>query len=145
MKKTLLIVLCLLTLLALGSCKKEQNNMQTTNKNTVTFTSSVTDADVWILPDTKENKKTTVWGKATISKLKTGESRQAPLCEAGDDGLYILRMIDTDSFYYSADGIALKSGWTITVKEDDSHRVTADVTDENGVLKKSYEVFSARL
>lgn len=155
MKKIFLIIVCLAAVLFCGCESKEQNkehssmssksSKKTAEKNTVTFINGIQDSDVWILADTKENKKTTLWGKAAVSKIKTGESRKAPLCEPGDDGLYILRMIDTDSFYYSADGIKLEADWTVEVKEDDSHYVTAEVKDKNGRLVNTYEVFSARL
>lgn len=126
-----------------GCGAKEQNTMQT--DKTITFTNGVTEADVWILPETKENLKTTLWGKATLSKVKTNESRRAPLCEAGDEGKYILRMIDSDGFYYSANGLTLEAGCKLTVKEDATNLFTAEVTDENGVTKGTYEMFSARL
>ena len=119
--------------------------MEIANNKTVTFINGVKDADVWILPKTEKNLKTTVWGKATVSKVKTGESRQTVLPQPGDDGLYILRMIDTDSFFYSADGITLEDGWTIQIKGDDLKSVTLEVSDENGALKNTYEVFAARL
>ena len=113
--------------------------------NTVSFINEVKEADVWILSDTKENKKTTVWGKATVSKVKTGESRKAELCEAGDNGQYIFRMIDADSFFYSADGINLEPDNILKIKENDSQSVILEVTDENGALKNTYKVFKARL
>lgn len=119
--------------------------MEITSNNTVTLINGVTDADVWILPKTKENLKTTVWGKATVSKIKTGESRKAPLCEPGDDGLYLFRMIDSDGFFYSANDIILEAGWSVQIKENDLLTVVIEVTDENGVLINTYEMFTARL
>ncbi|MEE0958060.1 MAG: hypothetical protein UH734_08285, partial [Ruminococcus sp.] len=115
------------------------------DNKTVTFVNRVNETDLWILPKTEKNLKTTVWGTAAASKVKTGESRQVPLCDPGDGGLYLIRMIDTDSFYYSANDVALEAGWTIEIKQNDTHGATAEVKDENGALKKTYEVFSARL
>ena len=80
-----------------------------------------------------------------MSKLKTDESRQAPLCEPGDDGLCIFRMIDTDSFYYSANGIKLENGDTLEIKENKEQAFALEVRDENGRVKNTYEMFSARL
>lgn len=146
MKKTMILAINLLVLLLLCSCQnEEQNSMQNTNTKTATFINGVTDADVWVLPQTEKNLKTTVWGTATISKIKTDESRQFSLCEPGDDGLYILRMIDTESFYYSADGIALEEGWTLRIEGNDLWSIVVEVLDESGVLQNTYEVFSARL
>ncbi len=141
MKKTFFIFLCFFMLTLLYGCAvKEQSNMD----NKVTFINEVKDADVWILSDTKENKKTTVWGKATVSKVKTGESRKALLPEAGNNGLYIFRMIDTESFFYSADSIKLEPGWILKIKEKDINSVELEVTDKNGSLY-TYKVFKARL
>ncbi len=146
MKQAVLIVACLFTLLLLGSCQtKEPNNMTSNKQGTVTFINEVKDADVWILPDTQANRKTTLWGTATAAKVKTGESRVAPLTEPGDDGLYLFRMIDADRFYYSANGVKLQANWSVTIRADDPHTVTLEVTDETGTLQNTYAVFSAKL
>lgn len=119
--------------------------METKSIGTITFINSVSDADVWILADTEANLKTTLWGKATISKIPKGENRQAPLCEPGDEGLYLFRMIDTDKYYYSVDHIAIEDGWTVEIKGEELHLITIEVTDVNGALVNTYEVFAARL
>ena len=130
-------------MLLLCSCKTNQT--APVNNKTVTFINEVKDADVWILPETEENLKTTLWGTATVSGIKKNESRKAPLCDAGEDGLYIIRMIDTDSIYYSAGGIALESEWTVRITGNDLHSIMVEVTDENDVLKNTYSVFAASL
>ena len=147
MKRTSLIVLCALMTLLLCCCKSEEqdDNMQIANNKTVTFINLINGADVWILPQTEENLKTTVWGTPTISKAKAGESFNAVVEDAGDIGVYMLRMIDTDGFFYSADGLILESGWTIEIKGNDTDLITAEVKDENGVLTGNYDIFSARL
>lgn len=146
MKKALIWVM---TMLLLCGCKANRTPPATdtppASDQTVTFINGVKDADVWILPETEANRKTTVWGTATASDVKTDESRQAPLCDAGESGLYLIRMIDTDHMFYSANGVALESGWTVRVAGEDLRSVTAEVTDENGVLQGTYEVFAARL
>ena len=120
--------------------------MTTTSRDkAVTFINGARDADIWILPDTQENRKTTLWGTATASKVKTDESRLAPLCEEGDNGRYLLRMIDTDGFYYAADSITLQDGWTLRIYETDVMASTLEVTDGSGVKQGTYEVFCARL
>lgn len=146
MKRILISVVCLLISLILLSCNaKEKNSVETKNRITITVIDDVKEADIWILPDTAANKKTSVWGKATASHVALGESRRVPLCEPGDDGKYILRMIDSDSFYYSANEIELQAGWTLRIKEKGSGAVAAEVSYENGLLKNTYDVFSARL
>ena len=119
--------------------------MEITSNKTVIFINGVKDADLWILPKIEENLKTTVWGAATASKIRQGESRRVPLCEPGDDGHYILRMIDTDGFFYSAGDIELESGWTVHIRETDPNTVSVEVIDENGDTQNTYEVFKARL
>ena len=146
MKKTVLTIICLIALLLLCGCGvKEQDNMEITSNKTVIFINDVKDADLWILPKTEENLKTTVWGAATASKVRQGEGRRVSLCEPGDDGHYILRMIDTDGFFYSAGDIELGSGWTVHISETDPYSVSVEVTDENGGVQNTYEVFKARL
>ncbi|MBQ9414226.1 MAG: hypothetical protein IJU16_03765, partial [Clostridia bacterium] len=101
--------------------------------------------DVWILPDTEANRKTTVWGTATLSKLAKGDSRQAPLCEPGDDGRYLLRLIDTDGFYYSASGVLLKADWTLQISGSGLDDIAAEVLDESGTSQATYAMFAAKL
>lgn len=112
--------------------------------NSVNLINEIHDADVWILPKTEENLKTTVWGTATVHSLK-GESAETPLCEPGDDGLYLFRMIDTDGFYYSANNVALEADYTLTVKEIDIMRFTLEVMDSNGAEVATYDLFAAKL
>lgn len=146
MKKIILIAACFLAFLLLYGCRaQEQGNSEITSGKTVTVLNEVTDADIWILPDTDKNRKTSVWGTATVSKLPTSESCQAPLCEPGSTGLYLLRMIDTESFYYSANGVMLEDGWTMRISGDGFLSTVLEVTDENGVLQNTYDVFTARL
>ena len=150
MRKLLLIAAGVLTLF-MCSCKtKEQETMKSSSEKEtktpaeVSITNSVKDADVWILPQTEENLKTTVWGTPTLSKLGGGESRSIGLDDPGDDGQYIFRMIDTDSFYYSANGIVLETGWSAEIKGNDL-KAELVVSDENGTEQNTYDVFCARL
>lgn len=119
--------------------------MKTKAAETITVINDVKEADIWLLPETAANKSTTVWGKATAAKVQPGESRLVPLCEPGDNGQYIIRMIDADSFFYSANGIELKPAYTLRIKETGSNSIIAEASDENGILKNTYNVFSARL
>ena len=129
---------------------KTSNTTETTGSTqaadaTITVMNDLQQADIWILPETPENLKTTLWGTATAAKVATGESRQAPLCAPGEGGTYLLRMIDTDSFYYSAGGITLEAGCTLHIKGEDMQNITAEVSNQSGALIGSYEVFAARL
>ena len=145
MKKMIVLMIVLLLFLLCGCKTKAHSDTEPADDKTFTFVNSVKDADVWILPDTEANRKTTLWGEATIPKAKAGESCQAPLCGPGDDGLYLFRMIDTDSFFYSAGGIKLEEGWILEIRGDDLQSLSVDVSDENGVFQDTYEIFAARL
>ena len=140
MKKT---VICLITMVLLCGCGA--NPTEPVNNKTVNFINEVMDADIWILSETEENLKTTLWGKATVSGIKKGESRKAPLCDTGENELYIIRMIDTNNIFYSANSVALEPGWTVRITGNDLNSVKAEITDENGVLKNTYKVFAASL
>lgn len=146
MRKAILIAICLVMLAALCACGGSENEItEPLSSKTVTFINGIADADVWILPETQENLKTTVWGKATLPGIKAGESREFTLCEPGDDGLYILRVIDNGGFFYSANGIALDDGTTLRITGDDRQSFKAEVTGPGGTVTGEYELFSARL
>ena len=144
MRRIAFVTLCALLLLC-GCRTNGQTAASEEIDRTVTVINDVQEADIWILPQTEKNMKTTVWGTATVSKVPVGEPRQASIPEPGDDGYYMFRMIDTEQFYYSANGITLKEGWTVAIKGTVPDSVTVEVTDENGVLQGTYEVFAARL
>ncbi|MBQ7251477.1 MAG: hypothetical protein IJS32_02620 [Kiritimatiellae bacterium] len=119
--------------------------MPTPCTGTVTFCNGVRDADAWILPQTPEILKTTAWGTPGAAKVRTGESRPVPLPAPGDGGFHVFRMIDADGFFYAANGIALEDGWTLAVKGGGLQPVILEISDGNGVLRQTREVFSARL
>ena len=146
LKKILLTALCLMTLPLFCFCNTtETTAMNTENTVKITVINDVAEADIWILADTEANRKTTLWGTATVKKMAEGESRETMICEPGDNGQYLFRMIDADKFYYSADALSLEEGWTLRVSGEDIGSITLEVTDENGVLQNTYEVFCARL
>lgn len=111
----------------------------------ITFVNEISDVDVWILPQTQENLKTTLWGTATASGIKAGEERKIQFGEPGDDGLYIIRMIDKKGFYYSADGLTLEDGYSVHISGTLLQSVTAEVTGPDGEVINTYDMFSARL
>lgn len=147
MKKWIALALVLAAVFALASCGKnaKEQNMEKTAAKTVVFTNNIQDASIWILPETKENLETSLWGTATAADVKTGESRSVGIGEPSDGGTYIFRMIDTDEVFYSADGLTLEDGWTLQISGDDLHSVTVVVTDANGETIGAYEVFVAKL
>lgn len=104
----------------------------------VTFVNEVEEADIWILPQTEENLQTSLWGIATIPKLKSGVQKTVGI--NGNQEKYIVRIIDVDQAYYSANDIALDENYMIRFRTDESKfeakLVTSDpegnsVTSEN--------------
>ena len=147
MRKALSILLCLVTISLFCGCNttKESETMMTTADRTITLINSVNEANIWVLPDTEANRKTTLWGTATAGNLQTGSSCQAGIDKPGDDGLYLFRMIDTEHWYYSSENIVLEDGWTLEIKQESKQVYVIEVTDKEGTLNATYEVFAARL
>ncbi|MCR4595053.1 MAG: hypothetical protein K5761_08360 [Clostridiales bacterium] len=146
MRKINIIVLtAVLLILMLGGCTAgEQNNMENKSVKTITVTNEIENANIWILAQTEENLKTTLWGEATVSDIKTGETKTAKIKNAGAEGLYILRIIDEKEFYYSADNLKLENGYKIKIKKQNASLLIAEISDEKGNIS-TYELFSARL
>ena len=153
MKKLLLIVLGAMLLICSAACKAEQGESDMKNKSqtnsagkiSVSFVNDVDEADVWILPQTKENLKTTLWGTPTLSKLKKGEKEIADI--GGETEKFIIRIIDTDHAYYAVNDIVLGDGYTVRFKTEES-KFDAEIVvlDENGNKTASKEnVFEGML
>ncbi len=150
-KMVLLALLFLFGILLLGCKTREEPKMDSVPPNAendagITFINGVKEADIWILPATEENLKTTLWGTATIAKLKTDEAHQLSLQALGGPGDYIIRMIDTGGMYYASDRIPLEEGYSLQIKADDlPMSVVLEVMNADGVLVETYSVFAARL
>ena len=155
MKKPALIVLLLL-LLALGcACGGEEPSADpdppadpapAADEVFITFRNEVETADIWLLPQTEENRHSSLWGTATLSELATGAESQVSLTALGGPGTYILLAIDVEEMYYEASDVELAAGYTLRLSEsDDPWTVTLDVTDASGAQVASYSVFAARL
>lgn len=147
MRRILPVLLCLVSLVFFCSCNttKESESMATISDRNITIVNNVYEANIWVLPDTEANRKTTLWGTATAGKVPAGESRQAGIDKPGDNGTYMFRMIDTEHMYYSSENIILEDGWTLEIKGKLNDDLKLEVTDKDGTLKAEYEVFAARL
>lgn len=111
----------------------------------ITVQNKLSTADIWILPDTEENRKNTVWETATLSNLEAESNQSAFISgDFGENGLYLFRMIDEDQMYYAVDGIKLECDQTIVICENDG-TVTMEIYDEAGTKISEYEMFAARL
>ena len=95
------------------------NSMEYDPGIVVIFENEVTEADIWILPQTEENLKTTLWGTATVYAIGAGESANVYLRDAAYTDTWMIRIIDTDHAYYAAQDISLEEGYTIIFRSDD--------------------------
>ncbi len=123
-----------------------RNSMLPIECITVTFTNEINKSDVWILPETEENLKTTLWGEATAADLEKDESREVNPEPLDGVGTYILRIIDEDQMYYSANGITLKDRDKLVLRKgDNSMTAILDVFSVGADTVQSYTVSMARL
>ena len=147
MRRILPVLLCLVSLVFFCSCNttKESESMATISDRNITIVNNVYEANIWVLPNTEANRKTTLWGTATAGKVPAGESRQVGIDKPGDNGTYMFRMIDTEQMYYSSENMILEDGWTLEIKGKLNDDLKIEVTDKDGTLKAEYEVFAASL
>lgn len=152
MQKLLLIIICLLLGILLSACKnreqtsQEQEAASSGGGPSVTFINDIGEADVWILPETERNLKTTVWGTPSLKKIAAGENRPLILSAPGQSGLYIVRAIDKRGMYYAANGVALEEGCSVRLKEGgELMSAIIEVTAKDGKAVKAYSAFAARL
>ena len=142
MKRIVCFALCTLFMCLFGCTKTPEPSVP---RITVTVENEATEADIWIIPDTEANRKTTVWGTTTVGKLakNSAVTAQATQDEAGQ---YLFRMIDVDGYYYAASGIALSDGYTLRLKVlEGVMQYALEVSDASGEILETYEVFCARL
>ena len=161
MKKIIWILLCLLIVLCSVGCRRTMTDASESRETsdssddvsaapeiaiTITFINEVEKTDVWILPSTKENKKLTLWGTATLGLIDQNEERVCPL-PASENGAYVIHMITPDGIYYGVSDIPLEEVYTVRFyKETDPYIVWyVAVADTIGQEIDTYEVFSAAL
>ena len=111
----------------------------------ISFTDDVEPASVWILRDTEENRKISIWGTAMIKPDTVGSEVSADVPYA-EDAKYLFRMIDDEGIYYSGDIPELRDGWNLRIYAIDDHwNMQLDVFDETGELRYECEIFNAAL
>ena len=148
MKKSVIITICLLSLLSLCGCKKESEEeivKEVGETIEITFINETEETtDVWVLPDIEANRKTSIWGKAMIEKLPVGSEDKVKV-EKQEEDSYLLRVIDKDQLYYEANDIIIKEGYTLKlILDSESFVASLEVTDETGNTQ-TYEVLCASL
>ncbi len=113
---------------------------------TVTFVNEVETGDVWLLENTEENLKTSVWGKAHIKGAASGSKNTLTVPRSSDD-TYLFRMIDEDGLYFESDAITIKDGYTIKVSRgaDEYDTATLEIADSTGDVVETLSIFCAAL
>ena len=147
-------LLCLFLALTLFACQKqvevkpEETETSTTGEMMkIRFVNEVEDTDLWILPQTEKNLKTSLWGTATVAMLKKEDAIEVAIEETSDH-LYILRLIDQRGALYSANDFELHDGDTIVFDaiDDDFVRARLALLDKEGKeVKIAEEVFEGML
>lgn len=122
-----------------GACQVKPAETKTTIW--VTVCSETAEAEVWILPQTEETLKTTLWGMPTFGRMKTGEEKAAAV-ELSASGKYILRVIDTNHRYYAANDLTLNDRYTVRLGRDASLTV---LDDKGGVAATRENIFEGAL
>lgn len=153
-KKTCMFFLLGGMVMLLFGCGKNKKNVEPDSQpsNTVetptieiTVLNQINTADIWVIPDIEKNRKTTVWGTATLSKLDVETSTVAYISESSD-GMYLIRMIDENQMFYSADAVQLENNQSIVIREDAESRIAIiEVYDAQGTKISEYEMFAGRL
>jgi|GEM_PF-557228 len=127
------------------SCES-YNSMLPYTTIAVTFDNEVADADVWILPQTEKNLETSLWGRATVGKLGAGKTKEVYLTEFDPAQTWLVRIIDVDHAYYSADDLKLGDGFQIVFRSDDSrYDSVIEVLDRDGTVLSSAKAFTGML
>lgn len=133
--------------LTTGNTGKKNKAEQAESKTiSVTVINEVIEADIWVLPQTEKNLKSSLWGTATISKLKAGDNKTVALSSVDDNEKYIVRIIDADKAYYSASDMVLGDGYTIRFKTGNTKFDSEIVSlDQNGTILLSKAAFQGVL
>lgn len=147
MKKTLVVLAVLLMVFSMASCGKEKEPKTETIKTCeIGVLNEIPDADVWILPDIETYRKTTSWGTANIAKADSNSKEKIQAIVEDGQGMYLIRIIDADKMFYSADGVAIGEGQYIVLRlGENSMSAFAEVHNADDSLDKEYEMFVGRL
>lgn len=144
MKKVILLIIGVIIIFGITGCKEKSNKADTTNKIEISVKNKINKADVWIISDTEKNRKTSVWGKATFKDMEVQNKYKSAKVSA-DTEKYLIRVIDKDGMYYSADGITLKKHQYIVLKCKDKFSAIVEVYSDETTKTAEYKMFVARL
>lgn len=111
----------------------------------ITFRNDAVKADVWLIPATEANRKTTLWGTASAAACEVGESRALTLEQDVGAEAFLFRAIDADGMYYSAGDVVLEAGYSVVFKGGGDGSYMIEVLDADGRTVGTYAVFAAML
>ena len=122
------------------------NSMEYIPTVSVSFQNEVEEADVWLLPQTEENLKTSLWGTPSAGALEKGASAELTLTNPEYAETWLVRIIDRNNAYYSAQDLKLEDGYTVVFKSEGSKfNAVIEVHDATGNLVFSAEAFTGVL
>ncbi|MBE6726512.1 MAG: hypothetical protein E7576_15190 [Ruminococcaceae bacterium] len=107
----------------------------------ILFVNEVEKTDVWILPDTEENRDLP-YSTPTVNDLEENGEIRLSLSSLGGPGTYVVHMFSEDGMYYGAAGVPIEGGYTLRFRRQD-WSWTLEVSDGLGNPVGSYEVFGA--
>ena len=123
-----------------------RNSMEYIPTVSVSFQNEVEEADVWLLPQTEENLKTSRWGTPIAGALEKGASAELTLTNPEYAEAWLVRIIDRNKAYYSAQDLQLGDGYTVVFKSEGSKfDAVIEVHDANGNLVFSAKAFTGTL
>ena len=147
MKKIIGILLGAVVLLGVFGCTKKEVQTQTVGHSVkVSVENQITTADIWIIPDTEANRGTSVWGTATVAELGAKQTQTAFVEKSENGDTYLIRIIDENQMYYSADGVVLHENASIVLKEGtEPMSAVVEVYGADGTPEAEYSMFVASL
>ena len=112
----------------------------------ISFRNEVETADVWVLPQTEENRKSSLWGSPSAGKLGVGETAELTLSNPAYAEAWLVRIIDVDKAYYAAQDLRLEDGCTVVLRSEGSKfEAVIEVLDPSGAVVSSTEAFTGVL
>ena len=122
------------------------NSMEYIPTVSISFQNEVEEADVWLLPQTEENLKTSLWGTPSAGALEKGASAELALTNPEYAEAWLVRIIDRNKAYYSAQDLQLEDGDTVVFKSEGSKfDAVIELHDASGAVVFSAEAFTGVL
>lgn len=122
------------------------NSMEYIPTISVSFQNEVEEADVWLLHQTEENLKTSLWGTPSAGALEKGESAELTLTNPEYAEAWLVRIIDRNKAYYSAQDLKLEDGYTVVFKSEGAQfDEVIEVHDASGAVIFSAKAFTGTL